>query len=393
MAVRGPPPVADADLLGEYPFLPGAEDLVAGLSLAVGDLVRSPALARVRSLGLARARAGADDPTSVPAAEELALATPTERFLSFLYARLLLSALPVPAPRRRWAVAEAKAASARIERTDPSVAARIAGGLGVPMRLEGDGRLSLDVADYVRLATPIREEGFRLAAQTVDRGRVLVARARAARLIEEAVRRELAGPRPVDPALAAEILAQAPDLVEAAVRSVPAPAVIAAGSPARPEWFPPCIQRMRRTLESGENLSHAGRFALAAFLHRAGVPPERIVDAYRGAPDFDEGITRYQVDHIVRRDGGRGYEPPECATIRSHGLCAREGDPTAPDPADRARDPRCFDPALRHPLQYYRWRGGTIRGDGGAGVTAAGEGGPDDARPPGPGRRPSTAPR
>jgi len=115
---------------------------------------------------------------------------------------------------------------------------------------------------------------------------------------------------------------------------------------------------MRRTLERGENLSHAGRFCLAAFLHRTGATFETIVDAYRGAPDFDESVTRYQVEHITTRDGGRGYEPPECDTLRSHGLCARDGDPDGPSPADRERDPVCYEPTLRHPLQYYRRKGG-----------------------------------
>ena len=84
------------------------------------------------------------------------------------------------------------------------------------------------------------------------------------------------------------------------------------------------------------------------------------MDAYRGAPDFDESVTRYQVEHITKRNGGVGYEPPECDTLRSHGLCARDGDPDASLPADRGRDPICFEPTLRHPLQYYRRRGGTV---------------------------------
>jgi DNA primase large subunit len=125
---------------------------------------------------------------------------------------------------------------------------------------------------------------------------------------------------------------------------------------------------MQRTLERGDNLSHAGRFCIVTFLHRSGASFETIVDAFRGAPDFDESVTRYQVEHITLHDGGRGYEPPECDTLRSHGLCAREGDPDAPQPGDRQRDPICYEPTLRHPLQYYRRRGGTpvVPGEGGA---------------------------
>jgi DNA primase large subunit len=144
-------------------------------------------------------------------------------------------------------------------------------------------------------------------------------------------------------------------------------------------------------LESGENLSHAGRFALAAFLHRAGADFETIVDAYRGAPDFDESVTRYQVEHITQRDDGRGYEPPECETLRSHGLCFREGDASAPQPSDRARDPLCFEPFLRHPLQYYRIRGGAVAERDASATSTAGAGG--SGTPSEPGRSPSSSPR
>ncbi|MCI4347725.1 MAG: hypothetical protein L3J97_03790, partial [Thermoplasmata archaeon] len=126
----------------------------------------------------------------------------------------------------------------------------------------------------------------------------------------------------------------------------------------RAEYFPPCIRKMRRMLEKGENLAHSGRFALAAFLHRAGADFDTIVDAYRGAPDFDENISRYQVEHITHRDGGRGYDPPTCETLRSQGLCFREGDPTAANAGDRDRDRLCFQDDLVRPTQYYRIKGG-----------------------------------
>ena len=161
------------------------------------------------------------------------------------------------------------------------------------------------------------------------------------------------------PARSAIEARERPFLEEVAAR-LPAP-VSRPGAglgPLRPELFPPCIRTMRRMLEGGENLSHSGRFALAAFLHRVGADFDAIVDAYRGAPDFDESVTRYQVEHITRRDKGRGYAPPDCATLRTHGLCFREGDPQAKEPAMRRPDALCFEERLRKPLQYYRIRVG-----------------------------------
>ncbi len=365
MALRGSAPVDEAALWGEYPFLPGAERLVGELAISIRDLITDPRYDPVRSIGRARALAGADDPRGTAALDELASARPQERYLSFLFARLLLASAPAPAALRRWAVAEAKRAYDRLADVPFDELVEVARRLGCPLREEPGARLSIDLADYVRLSVPIREAKFRLAAQPLRHGRIALDRARAARLLEEAVRIELARPRPMAAEVERLVRTRESAALEELARRVPVPRGRGPEEPARlrPDLFPPCIRKMRRTLEVGENLSHAGRFALAAFLHRAGADEETIVDAYRGAPDFDESITRYQVDHITHHEGGRGYEPPECATLRSHGLCVREGDPGAPSPADRARDPLCFEPDLRHPLQYYRIRGGRIVAD------------------------------
>jgi DNA primase large subunit len=243
--------------------------------------------------------------------------------------------------------------------------------------------------DYLRLAVPIREADFRLSRQEVEHGKVRVGRVRAARLVQEAIRLRLGVALPLAEEVRQRVREQEADLLRALAERTPAP-VARTGPGAtivRPELFPPCIRKMLRMLQSGENLSHAGRFGLAAFLHRAGADFESIVDAYRGAPDFDESITRYQVEHITRHDGGAGYTPPECDTLRSHGLCFREGDPGAERPTDRLRDELCFRPDLRHPLQYYRWKGGKVVEPEREPATGPGEA---RGRPAAPGRSRST---
>ena len=396
MAVhRSAAPVDERSLFAEYPFLPGAESLLAGETVSVRAVLEEASYDSARRLGRTRIRAAADDPRSVHDLEELSRADPGVRYLSFLFARIVLSAAPVPATLRRWAVAEAKRSHARLAAASVDELAEVARRLGYGMT-PVDGRMTIPLVDYVKLATPIREADFRLARQDVDRGAVRVARPRAARLLQEAVRLRLSVPVP----LAGEVLdlvrAREAELFEEVARRMPLP-VARAGSAAtaiRPERFPPCIRKMQRTLQHGENLSHAGRFCLAAFLHRVGADAETIVDAYRGAPDFDESITRYQVEHITHRDGGRGYEPPECGTLRSHGLCAREGDPTAAGGVDRAPDRLCYEEFLRHPLQYYRIKGGVViehgEDDGTTGPPDLTSRGGSRGRPEARGRTPST---
>jgi DNA primase large subunit len=366
MAVHRPSAPLDRNsLYGEYPFLPGGESLVRGQSWTVRTLLEDPAYASARALGRARILAAADDPRAAKDVSEFAGTAADVRYLSFLFARLVLSAAPSPAVLRRWAVAESKRSSSRLDSLpgaeQVSEIGSVAEALGTPMTATPEG-MEIPLVDYVRLATPVREADYRLVRQDVRRGQVIVRPKRAARLLEEAIRRTLAEPIPLTEDVVALVREREAELLAAVAARMPLPVARAAagGGLLRPERFPPCIRKMRRSLQKGENLSHAGRFALAAFLHRAGADPETIVDAYRGAPDFDESITRYQVEHITQRDGGVGYEPPECDTLRSHGLCVREGDPTADTPVDRARDPLCFEERLRHPLQYYRIRGGTV---------------------------------
>ena len=359
MAVRSALSVGEESLLARYPFLPGAERLIDGLSVTMEGLVEDPTCGRARELARRRVLVAANDPTAATESEEALRATPGERFLSYLYARLLVSAVPQGAAIRRWAVAEAKRAGAELAKAAGEEVAEVARRLD--LGFEGGPReYSIPLVEYVRLATPIREAAFRLAQQRLRQGRVPVHSERAARLMQEGIRADLSTPMALAPELRSMVAQREREFLEELARRMPAPTGRPSLAPGavRADLFPPCIRKMRRMLQGGENLSHSGRFALAAFLYRIGADTDAIVNEYRGAPDFDEGVTRYQVEHITRHAAGRGYEPPECATLRSHGLCFRSGDPGARDEADRRPDDRCFEPNLVHPLQYYRLRGG-----------------------------------
>jgi DNA primase large subunit len=397
MAVRrSASPLDERSLFAEYPFLAGAESLLAGEAVSVRGLLSDTAYERARAIGRARVLAAADDPRARRDVEELAGAEPDVRYLSFLFAQILLAAAPSPAALRRWAVAEAKRTHARLSSVPTEELAEVARRLGFTMEDLGRDRVAVPLVDYLRLSVPIREADFRLARQDVEHGRVSVDRVRAARLLQEAVRLRLAIAVPLSEEARGAVREREAELFATIAERMPLPVARAVGASGGivPARFPPCIRHMQRALQSGENLSHSGRFALAAFLHRVGADFETIVDSYRGAPDFDESITRYQVEHITQRDGGVGYEPPECETLRSHGLCFREGDPSASLAADRRPDPLCHEPWLRHPLQYYRTRGGAVvERDAGQPPDDATPGAAGRDRPGSPARARSTGPR
>jgi len=85
---------------------------------------------------------------------------------------------------------------------------------------------------------------------------------------------------------------------------------------------PPCMTAILEALKRGENLPHAARFAITTYLLKRGWDVEQIVELFRNAPDFNEKITRYQVQHIAGKVGGRKeYAVPNCETMRQWGLC------------------------------------------------------------------------
>ena len=88
------------------------------------------------------------------------------------------------------------------------------------------------------------------------------------------------------------------------------------------EAFPPCISDLVEKARRGENLSHHERFALATFMLNIGADIDSVVDLFRNMPDFNEKITRYQVEHLAGlRGSGKKYLVYSCEKMRTLGIC------------------------------------------------------------------------
>jgi len=88
-------------------------------------------------------------------------------------------------------------------------------------------------------------------------------------------------------------------------------------------WLPPCMRRLLERLKRGENLSHFERFALAAFLlNGLGMSVDEALSLFSSAPDFNERIARYQLEHVAGLRGSmKRYSPPSCARLKAEGVC------------------------------------------------------------------------
>jgi DNA primase large subunit len=86
--------------------------------------------------------------------------------------------------------------------------------------------------------------------------------------------------------------------------------------------YPPCIKHALELMNKGENLPHSARLMLATYMLAIGKRIDDIVVLFQNAPDYNEKITRYQVEHLA---GARGshtkYSVPSCEKLRNENLC------------------------------------------------------------------------
>jgi DNA primase large subunit len=80
--------------------------------------------------------------------------------------------------------------------------------------------------------------------------------------------------------------------------------------------------RATEVMGRGENLPHSARVMLATYMLAIGKPVDEIVMMYENAPDFNEKISRYQVEHLAGMKGSRTkYSVPSCNKLRNENLC------------------------------------------------------------------------
>jgi len=199
----------------------------------------------------------------------------------------------------------------------------------------------LHLKDYLRNAISIRADRWKLVNRVVAGGFVHVTKDEASRLLEEEVQRrvlERIGTAKAEPQVwlkpRIERIRQLATARIGVISTEEMPRFVVAAA------MPPCIRSLYDSLFAGRHIPHIGRFSLTSFLVNIGLSEEDVIKIFKSATDFDERMTRYQVEHIAGRRGTKTkYTPPKCSTLRTHSLCV------APDELCRR---------IQHPLTYYR---------------------------------------
>lgn len=336
-------------LHARYPFLQASREAVQAAEVDLGDLIvaRGPPVER----GVERVERALLAGT---VASESRWSTRAE-LLSYPVARVLVSLLTVPGAVEKYAAAEAALAhhrftedfdaDARLRSTDRerlSLDVLLADfDLSSAVRPTGDGGFSIDATDYLRFASGLEDDRWRLVSRELYDGQLPVARTELYTLLGEAIRRRVAEGLPLSvPDEIADALSVEVGTLREAIADTDADL---AGAPDAvvPDLFPPCVRALLdRASEEDEALPPRARFALAAFLSGLDLDADEFVEFVDpGGPDEAESL-RYQFERLSD-ERGPAFPIASCSTMVEQDLCVN-------------RDGVCAE--ISHPVAYYRTR-------------------------------------
>jgi len=243
---------------------------------------------------------------------------------SFLIAIILLKLSGMNTLINRFSLAEARRAEkflekdliGNLDKTSEELAIKIIRDIFSVSVKKIKNYFVIPIPDYLRHAVNFHELEWKLVNRRVENGMVFLTPHEAVRLI----RKELSG------YIGSRIrAANTPSMhkgFEDKVNKLVGLAKKFTVSTTVSTEYPPCIKHAIDVLENGENLSHSGRFMLAAFLLGRGQPIDKIALLFKNAPDYNEKVTRYQINQIAGETGSNTkYSCPSCEKIKSNDLC------------------------------------------------------------------------
>ncbi len=186
----------------------------------------------------------------------------------------------------------------------------------------GSYHFRLLVEEYLKRATAFHTPEWKLVNRVLDNGYVYVKKWELVRLIREEtmhlIHSRLHTLQPI------KLPEEFQPIIDELIKSSPVPYDTGEEITATPDKYPPCLVKALDLLQTGQNVPHYGRFLMTTYLLTIGKSANEIIQLYPKVPDFNERITRYQVEHIAGIRGGRvRYKVPSCKTIATHNFCFR----------------------------------------------------------------------
>ena len=370
------PPIDNEVTLARYPFLPQATEWIQGLAMEheidLDELLDGEWMEKARS----RARIRLID--SIESKDGVAVVggdifTEEGRIVeafSFYYARLVVFASEDERLISRWAQAEATRAEQVLTRDidNLEIIAKtfisdiekdidlsqpnqpVSTSNARKLRQSQDGNLwKIGMPDFIEICPKITGARWRLANSQINKGKITLyneqqysSSAKLARLLRERIKQHieqeaLQKMQNIDMDLALR-LAEPVGMVRNLLASKASEAITLVGAE-ESDW-PPCMRKIIADLTNGVNVNHFGRVFLASISATLALPEESCIGFFRGAPDFNESTTTYQVKHVYNGE----YTPASCGKLKVNHNC-----PVLPGD-DRLCDISWMD----HPLKYIR---------------------------------------
>jgi DNA primase large subunit len=267
---------------------------------------------------------------------------------SFAAALILVIATKNSWIKKRYALAVAKTAHAQLLGESKGKIFAIARDFDWDV---GEGNFGKDFrlgfGFYLKNAAHMHGSDWKLVNQIMDKGMVYLNQNKVVRLLQEEVKSRVEKRLGVSEIknLPEEIAAIADGLTKLAqeimgqeIEEMPKVVVQSA--------FPPCINSLYADASQAHHLSHIGRFTLTSFMVNVGLTPEGLNELFKTFSDYNERLTRYQIEHIAgERGSGTKYTCPQCSVLQTHGVC-------------KNKDEMCR--RIYHPLAYYKRKQRTI---------------------------------
>ena len=373
MPVPEEPPVIDQGVtLARYPFLPQASGYIAQLAqshqidldeLLEGEMMEhARKRARIRLIDAIESKDGVQSGGVDIHTEEGRV---IESF-SFYFARLVMCATEDERLISRWAQAEATRAEKLLQndKQNLELVARTyfsdidieqttvyaAKGQGYVTHANAPAQIwNIGLIDFLEVCPKITGPRWRLPNMEVRNGWIQLfdektysSSQKIARLLRERIKSDieqhtLSKISEVTGELAGR-LAEPVGMVKNLL-SARASEALSLNQTDQDDW-PPCMNKIIQDLAMGVNVNHFGRLFLASMSSTLKLPTESCVDFFRGAPDFSESTTTYQVDHVYSHE----YTPAGCGKLKVNHNC-----PVLP-----GDNKTCDQPWMDHPLKYIR---------------------------------------
>ena len=331
--------------LAMYPFLPEASQYLKDNGINLGDIINSGAYAQARDAGRRRVMEALVDGQISEKVFTNDLEIMVE-LLSYVVARIIVSCVGQDQILlERYSLAEAQLVQARLENESLDFAIDTANILGLDIVRLNTTEISVHFSDYLKNSSQMRSQEWKLLNQVMDEGRVELGQKRLARLMQNAVKSNIMKelPLPVNDSII-EAFAPAIELVKVEIEKRKAQFEKESYGKVSFLRLPPCMKEILDMGKKGQNIPHVGRFGITAFLHTIGMTNEEILAVFSSSPDFKADLARYQIDHITGKSSGIEYLPPECATMKTQGVCYNP-------------DSLCNKKWMNHPLTYYSSKG------------------------------------